>query len=390
MEKINQNVRDVLSQIQSQFGTVDTSLQSADPETVEAGASKNADGVQLWQTSQQLSEMVSTMPQLEAEQPPLIFQNMTESPAIDSKLPAEEILRELVELFFELIYPWIPLFHKPNFVANLLLPERKILLHGIVLTTFRFWSKPTPPAEMRDNYVRISREQILLSTIDTCSLISTQALALLAVDAIGQGTGARTCNLMAMLIAASKQMGLARGFSAMNNETNTSLVRNEDPEDNLDLSSIEMEEKRRLFWTIYSLDRFSSVSHGQSCGIDTKTIKLPYPVRDKSWGQLVASEWFHGAVMANSAHVHCLANLWHHYIDLLAFMDRSNQFLIQPVNFSLAAQCQEWQRGCRHLDITLTSWFENLPTEVREPPAVFDPMWTMLHATFYLYASLIS
>ncbi|RFU28718.1 hypothetical protein B7463_g7621, partial [Scytalidium lignicola] len=384
MEKISQSLQDVLGHVQA----VGTSLHIADPDTPETGPSKVSNSAQSWPASapasQQLSEGASVTSTLQIEQLPP-FLNIPDLPtAINDRLPSEEILQELVELFFELIYPWVPLFHKPSFRANLFSPGRQILLHGIVVVAFRFWRQPAPSAEVRDNYVKISREQILLSTIDTCSLISTQALALLAVDAIGQGPGPRTWNIMAMLITASKQIGLAKGFSPAGTETNTALVRNEDPDENLDLSSIEVEEKRRLFWTIYSLDRFFSVSHGQSCSIDTKSINLQYPARDEDWGQPVAPEWFQGTAAIRSTHVRCLANLWHYNIDLLALLDRSNQLLIQPLNFSLPAHCQEWQSSFRRLDIAMSTWFENLPREVRERPANFDPMWTMIHATFHL------
>jgi hypothetical protein len=208
------------------------------------------------------------------------------------------------------------------------------------------------------------------------------------MDAIGQGPGPRTWNIMAMLVTASKQMGLAKGFSPTNTETNTPLVRNEDPDDNLDLSSIEVEEKRRLFWTIYSLDRFFSVSHGQSCSIDTKSVKLPYPTKDEDWGQSVAPKWFQGTGAAKSTSSSSVTNLCQHNIDLLALLDRSNQLLIQPVNYSLPAHCQEWQSEVRRLDIAMSTWFEDLPREIREPPATFDPMWVTVHATFHLYVHI--
>ena len=66
-------------------------------------------------------------------------------------------------------------------------------------------------------------------------------------------------------------------------------------------------------------------------------------------------------------------------------MDRSNQLLIKPLDLTLPAHCQEWQSIFRRLDITMSTWFENLPREIRQRPATFDPMWVMLHATAQLY-----
>ncbi|KAF7359508.1 Fungal specific transcription factor domain-containing protein isoform 2 [Mycena sanguinolenta] len=313
----------------------------------------------------------------------------------DDTLPPVEILQELVEIFFDLVYPWAPLFFKPTFITTMFSPDKRVLLHGIVVTSFRFWQKPRPPPTIRDAYIQTSREQILLRTINVCTVTSTQALTLLALDALGNGQGPRTWNVMSMLVCAARHLCLSHQASpSAVAETDKPLVRNEDPDDDdpTDLSSIEAEERRRLYWVIYSIDRLSSVSHGQSGGTDTKSIRLPYPVHDDDWahGPVVAPEWFQpiaalgqGQQIAPQHHKHRL-NLWHQYIDLLALVDRSNQLLLRPVNFSIPAHCQEWQSNFRRLDTTLTTWFDQLPPEAREPPSRFDPMWVMVHATFHL------
>ncbi len=149
----------------------------------------------------------------------------------------------------------------------------------------------------------------------------------------------------------------------MATEVSTPLIRNEDPDDGLDLSTIEAEERRRLYWVIYSLDRLSSASHGQPGGTDTKTIRLPYPVREEEWGQPLAPEFFQPVEQVKHNH---RVNLWHHYIDLLALVDRSNALLIQPLNHSIPAHCKEWQSNFRRIDVTLSTWFESLPREVQE------------------------
>lgn len=387
MERMNETMQDILGYARTGvFPTAAPMQPSADPEaSTVAGPSG---GTQLWQPAQQPPESVSfasATPMMDQLPAPVGMPAMS---SIDGTgLPSEEDLRELVELFFDLVHPWVPLFYKPDFIAGLFSPGRLILLHGVVVVAFRFWRKPTPPIEIREAYVKTSREQVLLKAIDACALVPTQALALLALDAVGQGPGPRTWNIMAMLITSVQQLGLAKAPSQVSAETDVSLVRNEDPDDGFALSNVEAEEKRRLFWVVYALDRYSSVSHGQSGGIDTKSIKLPYPSSEGDWGQAVTPDWFQAGSPVR-ARVRYPVNPWHYYIDMLALMDRSNRLLIQPVNLSLPAYCQEWQSGFRRLDIALSTWFENLPAEVREPPSSLDPMWIMVHATFLLYGLL--
>ena len=361
-------------------------------------------GTQPWQTQTHSQPLSGTSPFTPAPMslghvPPAGNTHGPADPINDNLLPPRPIVEELVNLFFEMVYPWAPMFFRPTFTAAMFYPERILLLHGIVVMAFRFWRKPEPALEVRDAYTRTSREQILLGTIDACTLTSTQALTLLAIDAVGQGQGPRTWNIMSMLVCAAKHLCLSRDSSSIAGaETSTPLVRNEDPDDGLDPSSIEAEERRRLFWVIYSVDRLSSAAHGQLGGVDTKSIRLPYPVDDEDWGQPIAPEWFRPMGGQSRPAVplaqqqqqqdnnprHHQPNFWRYTIDLLSMVDRSNQLLVQPMNYSIPAHCREWQSNFRRLDATLSTWFENLPREVRERPANFDPTWVTMQATFHL------
>ncbi|OAG38433.1 hypothetical protein AYO21_07416 [Fonsecaea monophora] len=385
---MNQSIQNILTHVRPGFALAsqNTVSQSPNPQP-EANPSITwtgpETGSQMWQQPQQLPEITSfdLSPTMDRVSFPL------GAPPLNggrSGLPTTDILEDLVELFFELVHPWMPMFYKPSFTASMFAPERQVLLHAVVAVTFRFWRKPLPSSKERDDFVDISREQVLLKTIDACTLVSTQALALLALDSLGQGPGPRTWNVMSMLVAAARHLGLAKSPSPTTPETNTPLVRNEDDDDGAGVSNVALEEKRRLFWIIYSLDRFSSASHGQPGGIDAKNIRLPYPGNDQDWAQSATTEWFQADTQPNFSHTRCSASLWHHSIDLLALMDRTNQLLVKPLDLNLPAHCQEWQSIFRRLDLTISTWFANLPREVRERPPTFDPMWIMLHATFQL------
>ncbi|ETS81553.1 hypothetical protein PFICI_06555 [Pestalotiopsis fici W106-1] len=395
MDTIKQSLKDVLRHI----NTGNVVRDGGDGDTFQPAPSESAAGlpgndVQIWEPAQQIPAMDS----FETCPPLMPLDQFQASATVSShpssslgatmqshgsrSLPPDGILTELSELFFEFIYPWAPIFFRPTFSANLFAPGRRLLLHGLVVACFRFWKKSEPSTKVREAYVSNSREQILLKAINAHSLVSAQALTLLAIDAVGQGPCPRTCNIMAMLLSTTQQLRLAKRSLPASGGSNTALVRNEDSDDDLCSSSIEEEEKCRLFWTIYSLDRFSSMLHGQSGGLDTKSIRLPYPVGDEEWGQVIAPEWF--VTGSKPTHRDCTARLRHHQIDLLALLDRSNRLLTHPVNLGLPAPCQEWQSNFRCLDITLSTWFEKLPQNVRELPDRFDWSWIMLHATFHL------
>jgi hypothetical protein len=302
-------------------------------------------------------------------------------------LPPGTVLTELATIFFELIYPWCPLFHQDTFMAQLLSPERELLLHGLVVVAFRFWTGPEPASFERPKQIAVSRERILLAAINSCTIVSTQALALLAVDALGEGTGPRAWNTMSLLATAARHLGLATNpaLSKPVTAVNTPMVRNDDDDETIFPSVVEVEEKARLFWVICSLDRFSSVAHGQPGGILTGTIKMPYPKSDSHWEeQIQVPSLFDGSTWVTKAKANDSNNLWHQYIDLLGLADRCNQLLIQPVNLFELGECQRWQDSFRELDKKLTLWHGTLPEEVKNVPGNFDPMWYLFQANFHL------
>ncbi|KAI0813686.1 fungal-specific transcription factor domain-containing protein [Xylaria sp. FL0064] len=375
IEKINQTLQDVLGQVQG--------VKNISQAKQNAAETALGETPQQWQETQQ--QMLDLAPYTSAS--PTV--QPTRSPDDDvpkNELPPEAIMEQLVNLFFEKVYPWAPIFYKPHFTANMQSADRQVLLHGIVVVAFRYWEHPNPSAELRESYIQHSRDKILLETIDTCSLISTQALALLAIDAIGHGPTPRTGKIMAVLHTAVRDLGLAKSHSFADIEVDTPLVRNEDPDDDLDLTIVEAEEKRRLFWLIYRQDQFSSVSRGQLGTISVKDIHLPYPAGEDEWGLSVVPKWFEAMPQLRPPIVQPPSSnlLWQYYIDVMVFLNRTNQLLIKPVNLSLPAYCQEWESNFRRLETALSSWFENLPRDVRDPPVSFDPVWVMLHATFHL------
>ncbi|KAJ5611885.1 hypothetical protein N7528_008990 [Penicillium herquei] len=132
------------------------------------------------------------------------------------------------------------------------------------------------------------------------------------------------------------------------------------------------------------LDRLSSVSHGQYGGVQTKNVRVLHPSSEGNWSPPNSSERFQYVPPIKLTHANCPNRLWHYHIDLLAFMDRSNQLLIQPVNLSIPANCQEWKNTFRKLDMMLSTWHKNLPLEDKEPQTKFDPMWVMVFATYYI------
>lgn len=387
-----------LSQLEANFQRMDQSLRTAidqgrlpavqqqetPPLFQQPSPSQVLTAAQTWQ--QPTNQSGLGMPMASSQTPnPVQFSINSQEHSMNQHrgLPPPEVLLGLTELYFELVQPWAPLFHKPTLMANLFADERDILLHGILVVTLRFWNKPGLTPDMREYFLKSSRERIQLQCADTCSVMSIQALALLAIDAIGQGPGTRIWMLMAMLAAAVQQLGLSKESPTQSSETNLPMVGNEIAEGTVEASSVTKEERRRLLWVIFSLDRFSSVSLGQPGSLSTKVIRLRFPSSEDDWDQASVAEWYqHSApVRAPPSGPH---NSWRSYIEILTLLDRSNRLLIHPFDLSLPAYCEEWKSHFRMLNVTLNTWLETSPEPCRRPTENFDAMWTTVRATYEL------
>ena len=396
MEKINSSIQRVMQYTNSPAtrktndlnGNTRQSGIQVEPEGQHAPRDptyESNQAVGLWQTPPTVPVDAYTVnPDISIGQPSPV--DIIIVPEASSQLPSAQVLSKLVDLYFDLIYPWCPLFHKQTFIQEMHNPQYELLLHGIVAVCFRFWSTEDPDVTERDRHVAASREHILLHAVNTCTLISAQALVLLAVDALGQGTGPRAWNTMSLLATTTRHLGISvnPGLVIAVTESNTPLVRNDDDDPSIFPSIIEAEERVRLFWVFCSLDRFSSVAHGVPGGITTNTMRMAYPKSDSEWAAEAPKMLFNGSIRSWDNQANLTPDLWHQYVDLMSLADRCNQMLIQPVNLFDLVQCQRWQNNFRELDSTLAAWQISLPATIKIRPAIFDSMWYLLHANFHL------
>lgn len=301
---------------------------------------------------------------------------------LDRDLPSADDLAHLVDLFFEYTQPTTRLFHEPTFRRDLFSPERQLLLHAITVISFRHWTRPLPTLPERDRYVKRSREKLLLSAAETCTMVSTQALTLLAVDAVGHGPSPRTWTVMSILMAAARQLTLAVDATCDTVEMNPAMVTNHDTHSFSAASHVEEEERRRLFWNIYTLDRFTSLCHGVPCGIEPRSIRQRFPSVESDWDKASTADWFQPAATVRAASKSEPCDSWRCLLDVLALLDRTHQFLLQPLNLTSPTCFQEWQSKFRALDAALTAWSTSLPARDSSPQ--LRSMWIMTHAAFQM------
>lgn len=334
----------------------------------------------------------------------------------DQELPPYDLLYALVDLYFKHINTWCPILHRKSTLDSLFGPTvveetDKILLHAIVATTLRYSTDSRLTEERRQHYHDVSKQRVLLYGMENSSVKALQALVILALDLCGSSNGPPGWNIMALITRSVVQLGLAvesNSFSVSPNYTSIYTLRAmvlPEPRD-----FIEEEARRRLFWMIYLLDRYTTISTAFEFALDDKEIDRTLPCRDDLWikNQKVETRWFHasdlhsssvdnmGAAGAENSYeyeVNKPENLgaFSYYIEILGIFSKVHKFLKQPVDISALSDVETWQMRYKELDNTLTSWKFGLPGEYGNMAKVFQPGcsktlncgWVMLHATYH-------
>ncbi|KAL1406275.1 hypothetical protein Q8F55_007971 [Vanrija albida] len=214
-------------------------------------------------------------------------------------LPPDDVVRDLVALYYAHIAPWAPIL-PPQEDA----PPWGIVVYAIVVVTLRL--SDDPRIANKAGLKAAAKSHVLSHAIESTSIASVQALALLALDLIGSEQGPSSWGILALLTRSAVHLGLVaedEGAGASAPRVPSNLTR----------ASIippahdwrEDEARRRLFWLIFSLDRYACASTGWDFALPDFDIRRRLPSADSIWA---GGEW-HAAplfqpVLHRGAHPH--------------------------------------------------------------------------------------
>jgi hypothetical protein len=208
-------------------------------------------------------------------------------------LPPDDIVRDLIVLFYTHIHPWAPILSPtiPHYTQ-----PWNIVVHAIVVVSLRLStdSRLSSPG-VKQQYRAAAKQHILAHAIESTSIDSVQALALLALDLIGSEQGPSSWGILALLTRSAVHLGLA-----VEEDSSNLYMAGRAPTPNLSRTSIippvanwhEDELRRRLFWLIFCLDRYACVSTGWDFALPDFDIKRRLPASDELWMKNVGSFLF--------------------------------------------------------------------------------------------------
>lgn len=177
--------------------------------------------------------------------------------------PVEMIL----EVYFKLIHPWIPIVHPATFLRRAREPERApgitLIMQAITIMALPYTNASAQNAQAADAERQLShlRQNVIISAIESSTKESIQALILVAFDAIKRGMSRSPWSLVAIICR--KIEGLQLNSEEKREENHMSSFFSQ-PIEPLDPPTawVEVEERRRVFWGAFLLDRFCSIATG--------------------------------------------------------------------------------------------------------------------------------
>ncbi|PQE27272.1 hypothetical protein CJF32_00000226 [Rutstroemia sp. NJR-2017a WRK4] len=202
------------------------------------------------------------------------------------ELPPDDLVDALVEIYFTNIHPWIPILHVRQFRERMKdAAQRKKLetiFHAIVSLCTRFSNDPRlGNAEVRARYSKRSRNAAILQSMESFSVENLQALVICAFDTIGSGRGPSAWSIVGSMTRTVEQLQLS--------------VEDEDRTQSAEFlikrmaflapckSWIKREERRRVFWNVFLMDRFCSIATGWNFSLTSVDVRRRLPCEGALW-----------------------------------------------------------------------------------------------------------
>lgn len=212
-------------------------------------------------------------------------------------LPSEEIVSSLISLYYEHVWPWAPIIPRATFSA-----PWGIVPHAMVVLALRLSDDPRLDRLPGGKHAlrAAAKAHVLSHAVESTSIASMQALALLALDLIGSEQGPSSWGTLALLTRSAAHLGLMTedaegpppaprppppksGAGWRQGEVKRRGVQKRTAIVPPPSTWEEDEARRRLFWLVLVLDRYASASTGWDFALRDGDIRRRLPSSDALW-----------------------------------------------------------------------------------------------------------
>ncbi|OJJ75290.1 hypothetical protein ASPBRDRAFT_63792 [Aspergillus brasiliensis CBS 101740] len=326
-------------------------------------------------------------------------------PRVFHSLP-DVVLTELVDFYFVNIHPWIPILHVKRFRERMRSPAERVhincILHAIISVCARFSQNEQYRGSLDlTELAKKSRQEVILQSTETFSVENLQALVIVAFETINRGRGPSSWSIIGSMAGTVEQLQLGveeddlyrvKGMGERLIRRMVFLTPSR--------SWCEAEERRRVFWAVFLMDRFCSVSTGWKISLRNADVKRRLPCEGALWEreEEVCAPYFGISDLKNTTlpngHSAAMDDCEEQAIGAFAYIIEATESLALVTNFYLhhaflindVSKARLWLVKFKELDLRLIQWKIHLPPKWREAcvlneQGVMDPNLTLAHIT---------
>ncbi|KAI6773087.1 hypothetical protein HG530_004045 [Fusarium avenaceum] len=307
-------------------------------------------------------------------------------------LPPDDLVDSMVNIYFNQIHPWIPMLHEPTFQG--LLSDRSgrarvsTILHAITSLCIRFSDDPRlqNSPELRAQYSTSCRQTVILASMESFSVENLQAMTICAFDIIGSGRGPSAWSIVGSMSRTVEQLRLST--EQEEEETQSCQSRSKALIERVAFlppasTWAEVEERRRIFWNVFLMDRFCSICTGWNLSLTSADVTRRLPCEGAIWETGEPSQtptpYFGISTRSQDRETDCLpaardtedgqASLggFAFCIEATESLSLVTSFFLQyRVDFKEVHKVQRWFIRFKQLDLRLVQWKVFLPEKWRK------------------------
>ncbi|KAL1893506.1 hypothetical protein Sste5346_006334 [Sporothrix stenoceras] len=230
--------------------------------------------------------------------------NSTSTTDIESEILHGERLDALLDAYFLKLHPWIPMMHQATFRrrvhetqlsqgGDIVRDRLSVVLDAMVVGALHLVDAGKLPSFLSGDPGQIqatiekARRRVLVEATSELTVENLQALVIVAFSDLGNGEPSRAWPIIGSLTRTVE-------FLCLNVENDQ---HHDSPASYFSLPSlppprnwIEEEERRRVFWNIFALDRTCSITTGWSVGLTADNVSRRLPICGTHWNDEIRAE----------------------------------------------------------------------------------------------------
>ncbi|KAJ9117488.1 hypothetical protein QFC22_004338 [Naganishia vaughanmartiniae] len=320
-----------------------------------------------------------------------------------ASLPRDDIVHDLIRLFFQKVAPWaFILIPRADQVWE---PPWDEVAHAMVVISLRF-SKDERLIPYKQRIYDSARQHVFIQSMDTTSIETMQALALLALDVIGSGKGPEHWSVLSLLTRAAITMDLLRESDSQQSleaeaagDTQSASLRFPSVLSKTKILQPPVmwqddEGRRRLFWLIFVLDRYTCTATAWDNAIPQADIKRRLPCADELWKGI---EWFqsdtfmsplnlYGRSSASLATLHPSA----FFIEALDLLGRAHSLQSRPVDMQDPRAMESRRDATSAITSAAKRWYHDIQPAIGklEDERPMEPLHLLTLHGFHAYPTI--